>query len=407
MPLAAKRWLTWRSSQSDVARTGTPPSRSRERVDVGTRTISAIPAGVPGRESPLWYVGMLAFVILLVIAIQDVVTSEHHTAVLIAALLGVAFYAGVLGWFATSRPVGQPIDATPWLLVVAAVAVAITTVVPQQGLFVVAVGALGGLYLPRRRAVVAIAGAVGAHIVFLLIADEPLSLVVGSAAQAAAIGFFCYGWARLEETNAALQAAREEVARLAVADERVRFARELHDLLGHTLSVIRVKSELAARLADVDPERAAAEMAEVERVARAALSEVREAVSGYRPGLALELQNADATLTGLGIDATVDADGVELVGAVGETLAWIVREAATNVVRHSGAHRCSISLRRSGDVVVLEVEDDGAGHAEVVKEGSGLRGMRERVGAVGGQVAVDTGPGAGFRLRVVVPAPAS
>jgi two-component system sensor histidine kinase DesK len=144
-------------------------------------------------------------------------------------------------------------------------------------------------------------------------------------------------------------------------------------------------------------------MLEVEHVARAALAEVRETVSGYRPNLGTELENADATLRGLGIDATIDGDGRDVSGPAGETLAWVVREATTNVVRHSRARHCSIQVVREGDRICMEIGDDGHARNAETADGTGLRGIRERVAAVGGDVSVGTGPGGGFHLRVTVP----
>ncbi len=146
---------------------------------------------------------------------------------------------------------------------------------------------------------------------------------------------------RLIRTNAELRFAREENARLAVSEERLRFARDLHDLLGHSLSLIALKSELAGRLIDVDPARARSEVHDIEQVTRDALREVREAVSGYRqPALDAELNGAQAALRAAGIECTIARHVDHLPSTIEATLGWTVREGVTNVIRHSAAQRC-------------------------------------------------------------------
>lgn len=359
----------------------------------------------PTHGEPLWYVGMFAWLILTATAVYRLVTSGRHPVTLVVALVGVAVYAVVFVWLAlTHRPGRDAIAPPPTLSIVllAVIGVGLALVSPRALVFVFVAAAVGGLYLRPRLAAGWIGGATLVGFGFQL-RDSPWLSAVSDSVQLAAIGFFCYGWARMEETNVALEAAREEVGRLAVADERVRFSRELHDLLGHTLSVIRIKSELASRLASLDPARAGEEMADVERVARAALAEVREAVSGYRPGLGIEVQNAQRVLRGAGIDATVEGGEVIVDGPVGEMLAWVVREAATNVLRHSKAHQCTIRLSRAGGQALLEVSDDGIGCLSPDAAGNGLRGIRDRVAEAGGDVEVASTPGGGLRVRVTVP----
>jgi two-component system sensor histidine kinase DesK len=219
------------------------------------------------------------------------------------------------------------------------------------------------------------------------------------------VGLFSLGASRLAETNRELVAAREELALLAVVDERLRFARDLHDLLGHSLTVIRAKSELASRLAPVDATRAGREMAEVEGVARQALIEVREAVTGYRrPTLAAEIANACAALGAVGIAADVAVDGLEVTSQLDEALGWVLREAVTNVIRHSGAGRCRVEAVCDARDVRLEVADNGRGPpAAATPAGNGLTGVRERLAAVGGRLELDRAPDGGFRLVARVP----
>ncbi|GAA0375084.1 sensor histidine kinase [Microbispora corallina] len=198
-----------------------------------------------------------------------------------------------------------------------------------------------------------------------------------------------------------LRHAQEEVARLAATEERLRIARDLHDLLGHSLSLIVLKSELAGRLAEQGSARAAKEVADIESVARKALEEVREAVTGYRRcALPEELDGARRTLDAAGVALTVRTSGTPLPDPLDGLFGWAVREAVTNVVRHSHATRCDIDLSYGDAGAVLEVADNG--RAGPYTPGSGLTGLGERVVAAGG--AVTAAPtSAGFRLRVVVP----
>jgi two-component system sensor histidine kinase DesK len=203
-------------------------------------------------------------------------------------------------------------------------------------------------------------------------------------------------------TSKRLEAARDEIHRLAARDERLRVARDLHDELGQTLSLIVLKSELAA-LAVPQPERARID--EVTRTARRALQSLRDLVSSFRqPALAEELDSARTLLEASGIECDVQAASGLLTPPVEATLAWAVREAATNVLRHSGGRRCRISVRRSDGAIHLEVADDGRGPAEF-EPGSGLRGLEERLAFLGGRLCAGRAPDGGFRVQVEIPGP--
>ena len=224
----------------------------------------------------------------------------------------------------------------------------------------------------------------------------------------AATGLGQISWARTLATNEKLRAAQEEIARLAVSEERLRFARDLHDLLGHSLSLITLKSELAGRLLPDAPEKAATEVQDVERVAREALKEVREAVSGYRrPTLRSELDGAREMLEAAGVRCRVEAEDVKLAPPTEAVLAWTVREGVTNVIRHSRAHDCGLRIEHEPDAVRAEVLDDGLGPAVDAgpprSTGTGLSGLAERVAAVGGRLEAGPGPTGGFRLVVTLP----
>ncbi|WP_053170626.1 sensor histidine kinase [Streptomyces sp. SBT349] len=215
-----------------------------------------------------------------------------------------------------------------------------------------------------------------------------------------------------------MDAARETEGRLAVAEERLRFGRDLHDILGRNLSVIALKSELAAQLTVRDPVAAAAQMTEVEEIARESQREIREVVRGYRAvDLHAELAGARGVLEAAGIRCRIEhmdgrpaaadgGDGSGLPEPVQSTLGWVVREGTTNVLRHADAARCTVRVRRtaSGDAV-LDMENDGLRQGSSgVGDGTGLAGLRERLAALGGSLSAEPAEGGTFRLTARVPA---
>jgi two-component system sensor histidine kinase DesK len=208
-------------------------------------------------------------------------------------------------------------------------------------------------------------------------------------------------FAERNRMNRKLRKASEEIEHLAKVAERERIARDLHDVLGHTLSVITLKSELAGKLIDRDPQRAGKEIREVEEISRQALSDVRDAIRGYRSkGLAAELAQAKCTLETAGVAVHCDASTNMKLPAMHEgVLTMAVREAVTNVVRHAQAHACSLRLEQQNGSCRLEIEDDGRGGSP--GEGNGLRGMRERVEMLGGTLTRDSH--AGTRLTITLP----
>ncbi|MFC8081890.1 sensor histidine kinase [Streptomyces sp. NPDC057340] len=202
-----------------------------------------------------------------------------------------------------------------------------------------------------------------------------------------------------------LRAAREELATRAVAEERLRFSRDLHDLLGHTLSVIVVKSEAARRLAPRDLDAALTQITDIESVGRQALTEVREAVTGYREGsLGTELDRARSALSAADVDPVVRRSGPPLPPQAEALLGWVVREAVTNVVRHSGASRCEIAVAGSADRVRLTITDNGTGAGSSAQgPGTGLTGLRERLATAGGSLTAGAEPRGGFSVTAELP----
>ena len=209
--------------------------------------------------------------------------------------------------------------------------------------------------------------------------------------------------ARLRRSREALMRKQEEVEHMATIAERERISRDLHDLLGHSLSLIALKAELAGKLVHRDVDACAREIGDIETSARQTLAEVRAAVSGYREsGLAHALASARASLAAASVELDERVERIPLAPATEHVVALALREAVTNVVRHAGARRCTLSLGIEGGNVVLRVADDGerlvAGAA--LRHGNGLSGMQERVAALGGRLALRVGAGLALELRV-------
>jgi two-component system sensor histidine kinase DesK len=214
------------------------------------------------------------------------------------------------------------------------------------------------------------------------------------------VGLGNHHWFVTHCADKKLRQAHGEMEHLAKVAERERIARDLHDVLGHTLSLITLKSELARKLVDRDPERAKREMQDVENTSRAALADVREAIRGYRTdGIFAELARARAALETAGVTVECDTDPVTLSPAQESVLSLALREAVTNVVRHADASRCNVTLKRNQAQCTLEIADDGCGASG--PEGNGLRGMRERLEALGGSLRLLTSNGT--RLIIDLP----
>jgi len=380
-----------------AAARGGPRQQGRTAIASGTM-------GNAGRwGQAVWAVPWLLFQLF---PISDIVTTDRPAAARWVAAAGLlAFtvvYLSVIGRLGRVRALRPDFV----VMVVLAVALAVGFGPNWAGLMIY-VSAATAAVLPWRwvwPTVVAAAGLCA----LVIVRDDAMTLLF--------LPFICLltafaisGTGHLIALNSELQSAREELARNAVAEERMRFARDLHDLLGHSLSLIALKSELARRLAEADPARAVAEMADVEAAARRALAEVRDAVSGYRQvSCGQALAEARAALTGAGIAVRLPDAVPVLPGTVDAALGWVVREATTNVLRHSGAGRVTVELTEDGVQAVLTVTDDGGGTGPGVTvlgsaSGTGLAGLRERVGALGGELTAGPVDGGGYRLRAVVP----
>jgi two-component system, NarL family, sensor histidine kinase DesK len=354
--------------------------------------------------------GPLLGLFWLAYPVRAVLASDPSPAQLLFALSGAALFAGVFLWLlwlheplwsapADPSEVHKRRAAIAVLAALAVVLVLFSATEWQMLFFHINVAA--GIMLLKRDAYVAIA-----VLAVLTVALGSASGLAWLAVPTVAIGLWATAFARQVAAVSELRAAREEIARLAVSEERLRFARDLHDLLGHSLSLITLKSELAGRLLPYAPEKAQAEVRDIEGVARQALREVREAVAGYRqPTLDEELAGAREMLEAAGITCRIENGAGTLPGTTDAVLAWAVREGATNVIRHSRAERCEIYLSRDEKKIHAEITDDGRGSREndVEAAGSGLSGLAERVAKGGGKLETGSLPEGGFRLRVSLP----
>lgn len=239
-----------------------------------------------------------------------------------------------------------------------------------------------------------------------------------AAALTASIGIMMFAFAQQIQAITRLRAAQSEVARLAVVEERTRFSRDMHDVLGHSLTVVTVKSELARRLVSMDPARAEEEIADIERLSRAALADLRAAVAGYRAmDLSTELAVAQASLAAADIHAHLPENADVARQDLREVFGWVLREGVTNVIRHSGARNCWVELTPTSLAVCddghgMPDEQDiavagaaagiaaGAGAGAGAHGGSGLRGLRERADAAGSALLIGASSHGGARLCV-------
>jgi two-component system sensor histidine kinase DesK len=364
---------------------------------------------------PLFAVMWLVFPIASVV---DMLGTGLTPVRLLAFLASMVAYVSVYLWLVLRYPFRGELSPperrvhVALLVTLAALAlyleVAFSSGIPYQFMFVVIAAAVTLPTLPAASAVVTIM-ALTSGIYALRSGWDALSSTWESAvAPFAIVGFSMIIVNRLVLTVRELRAAREEITRLAVAEERLRFARDLHDLLGHSLSSITLKSELAGRLLPVAPDKAAAEVRDIEGVARNALREVREAVAGYRqPTLDEELASAQQILEAAGIACHIERSVGVLPNGVDAVLAWTVREGTTNVIRHSHAKHCEICLMQESEEIHAEISDDGVGFSSPSDEtnvnGSGLSGLAERVAARSGKFEAKTPSGGGFSLRVSLP----
>lgn len=287
---------------------------------------------------------------------------------------------------------------------IAALALLLTPFNPGGQSYVIYACAFLAFSGPPRTALAWMLGLLAVYAVEWLLTGWPLLFLLSTAMVSLAVGGMNIGLMRKAQADAALSLSHDEVRRLAALAERERIGRDLHDLLGHTLSLVALKSDLAARLVERDPLGAHTEMVEVSRVSREALAQVRRAVSGIRAaGLAAELASARLLLESSAVLLRYRIDEVALHPRLETAFALVLREAATNIQRHARARNAEVTLVCEGRQVMLQVRDDGRGGAML--PGTGLSGMRERLEALGGSLRIDSTPGSGTVLVASAPLP--
>jgi two-component system sensor histidine kinase DesK len=320
---------------------------------------------------------------------------------------GIAAWCGIWTWI-WLRAAGRNYVAEMVGLVAITVILTMFTLVQPTTVstFLVFSFIVAGTCFPLRRALWIMGALALLQLVLAVIRLTDLASALNSLINSVLVGGVGIGARLLWQSYRELVAAREEIARLAVSEERLRFSRDLHDLLGQSLAVLVLKSELLAKQVPADTaESARQELRDLTRVARKSLNDVREAAAGYRrPSLSMEIGNARSALRAAGIGLRVEDTLGRVAAEQDSVLAWCVREGVTNVLKHSGAETCLLRLSRANGDATLEVSDDGRGAATLDGGGIGLVGLRERVELAGGKFDVKSDPNGGLRLRVVLPA---
>jgi two-component system sensor histidine kinase DesK len=329
---------------------------------------------------------------------EPVIWKAASSATLVAFFAAYAFLPQI-SW---RRGVGTGLASVGTLLVLN---IAIIAMVGREALWTwpFLSCAIAMTALPRRLDLVLILGLSAVSLTAQIVTGN-LQQAFTQPALVLSLGLMMSAFARLIRQTARLRAAQTELADTAVAAERSRMARDMHDILGHSLTVIAIKAELAGRMLDAAPgnpatDRAAAEIGAVQDLARGALADIRATVAGYRGvNVLAELAVARNALESAGIDAELPGTAEQVPARHRELFGWVLREGVTNVLRHSGAAHCRVRLTAS----TVLVEDDGAGPVSGGISGNGLAGIRERVSAAGGKVRTGRSELGGFRLKVDV-----
>lgn len=397
------------------ARLPDPPSHPAAIDPFGVRVLLA--GGARHRRGQL--LGALFSGVWLLYLLQPVqaVLGQHHDAPYTAAVVASVGMFGAV--YIAALVVGQRSASgaragVAALFLLAVVGSAVLGAAGTGTFWIFVSVAAGLLIRAPRRAVRVIMAAAACCAVFSVAEHASMAGFMVAVLPPLAVGFLMTGVRSQINVTREVDAARDTVARLAAAEERLRIARDLHDLSGQSLSMITLKSELAVKLlrrlpASADRDRALAEVCDIGKVSRQTLHDTREAVSGYRqPTLSVEIITARAALELAGIAVQDDPYLTELSGRYDAraeaALAWCLREAVTNVIRHSGARNCRIGLSQRGGTVSLQVRDDGrGGSGDAAQAGTGLHGMSERLRAVGGKLELRPGAN-GFCLIATVPA---
>jgi two-component system, NarL family, sensor histidine kinase DesK len=372
----------------------------------------------------LWRLYQHFWLICLFFPLASLVSTPGSLLHLAVESLALLFFASSYTWIMWPHPASQEARtrgrSRPSLFLFLALCLLVTLLSLLDGpawlwLFL-GVSAIAGVVFPMQRAGVAVVLLTLLPLLVTIVTHGGMAGIdwwwlVALMLLVRGLGLDMIGVARMGSAIRELHTARQALARMKVEEERLRLARDLHDLLGQTLSVITLKSELARSLITEEPTCCAQELAEIEQVSRETLREVRRTVAGYRqPVLAHELDGACQLLEAAGIAYDIEQLHEELPLALDTVLAWTIREAVTNVIRHSRAQHCFLRLTQEQGKVAAEVLNDTDPTANVLEkhtgQGSGLLGLRERVSALGGSMEAGPLTCSGkphFRLHVELP----
>ena len=324
-----------------------------------------------------------------------------------AVALGFALWGAVWAWIWLRAAGHSHVAEVVGLIALTVILTMFTLIQPTPGgTLLVFAFIVAGTCFPLRQALWVIGGLSVLQIVLAVIRLTDLASTLNALINSILVGGVGIGARLLWQSYRELLAAREEIARLAVSEERLRFSRDLHDLLGQSLAVLVLKSELVSKQVPADTDESTRqELRDLARVARKSLNDVREAASGYRrPSLSMEIGNARNALRAAGIGLLVEDTLGRVAAEQDSVLAWCLREGVTNVLKHSGAKKCVLKLARTNGSANLELVDDGRGATTLDGGGAGLIGLRERVELAGGKFEVGSEPEAGVRIRVILPA---
>ena len=372
----------------------------------GPDPTTVLPAALTSRRASSWYLGATFSLFWVFSTVPDLLRASSSTA---SAVAGIALVVVFVVCFMVAAPVAWTLGMRGRLLVCAAVFALSLGFVPWLGADVVGlwtyVGVIVGMcVLPWDRTIALIGGLTAVALLWLVLTEPWSDALLIRPVIILSISLMMSAFARTIAVVNELRATQDELEAVTAERERGRVARDIHDILGHSLTVIAVKSELASRLLDVDPARARSEIDDVEALARGALADVRATVSGFRGTTASgELVAARGALDAAGVEAELPSTTDAVPAAHRELVGWVIREGVTNVVRHAGAHRCRIQLSATS----VTIDDDGRGPVHPADSGSiastGLRGLRERVESAGGRMRVGPSELGGFALAVTLP----
>lgn len=392
------------------------PGKSKDRSKLQEIIVAS------GISVQLWRLYAYFWFVCLVFPILSLIQTPPSGFNLLVTASGIIIFICVYFWVMWPHPLSDRartrlgLQTSLTLLVGLTVLILLLSIINGSSFLwlFIGVSAIAGMTLSFRNASIVVMGLTLLTIASNLGIDGSIASanwlqIIPLALLVRGLGLDMIGFVRLADALRELHRAREELAYQAVTDERLRMARDLHDLLGHTLSLITLKSELAGRLLEKDPGAATQQVHEVEHVARQALREVREAVAGYRQRtLRGELDGAQQILEAAGMECVIEYESDSIPSGTDTVLAWVIREGVTNVIRHSRAQHCRISIISSDGSVRAEIHNDGYPRQEgpTVEKGNGLSGLAERVANEGGKLEMGMQPmsqGPGFWLKVEIP----